>query len=145
MKWDQVCKCLSNFYAHHRGAHAGFHGRPIMPRSFSSVDSSTSNAFDRDLKQKQRDNAARSHKAWLDGEDAVDYNYFRQELAYRLVDRLDDIKREEGFPLALDIGMYNPKITSALFSTFGLLNNITRRFSILRCGSRISLQSNLFR
>lgn len=42
---------------------------------------------------------------WKDGEDVVDYNYFRREMAYRLVDRLDDIKREEGFPLALDIGM----------------------------------------
>ena len=36
----------------------------------------------------------------------MDYDYFRQEMAYRLVDRLDDIKREEGFPLALDIGTY---------------------------------------
>jgi NADH dehydrogenase [ubiquinone] 1 alpha subcomplex assembly factor 5 len=34
----------------------------------------------------------------------VEYNYFRKEMAYRLVDRLDDIKRDEGFPLALDVG-----------------------------------------
>jgi hypothetical protein len=74
-----------------------------MVRSFS-VESSTSNAFSRELKQQQRDNAARAHKVWKDGEDVVDYGYFRQELADRLVDRLDDIKREEGFPLALDIG-----------------------------------------
>jgi NADH dehydrogenase [ubiquinone] 1 alpha subcomplex assembly factor 5 len=33
-----------------------------------------------------------------------EYDYFRQEIANRLVDRLDDILREEGFPLALDIG-----------------------------------------
>ena len=79
-------------------------------RFFSSSDT-TNNAFDRQLKQKQRNNAARSHKAWLnqegdenEDEDVVDYNYFRQEMAYRLVDRLDDIKRDEGFPLALDIG-----------------------------------------
>jgi hypothetical protein len=57
------------------------------------------------LKKKQRNNAAGAHKVWKDGEDVVDYNYFRREMAYRLVDRLDDIKREEGFPLALDIGM----------------------------------------
>jgi hypothetical protein len=73
-------------------------------RSFS-VDTSTSTAFDRELKKKQRNNAAGAHKVWKDGEDVVDYNYFRREMAYRLVDRLDDIKREEGFPLALDIGM----------------------------------------
>jgi NADH dehydrogenase [ubiquinone] 1 alpha subcomplex assembly factor 5 len=36
--------------------------------------------------------------------DRQDYDYFRQELASRLVDRLDDIIREDGFPLALDIG-----------------------------------------
>lgn len=68
------------------------------------MDTSTSSAFDRDLKFKQRDNAARAHLAWRDGKDVVDYNYFRKEMAYRLVDRLDDIKRDEGFPLALDIG-----------------------------------------
>ncbi len=69
-----------------------------------SIDTSTSCAFDRDLKSKQRNNAARAHLAWKDGEGTVDYNYFRQEMAFRLVDRLDDIKRDEGFPLALDIG-----------------------------------------
>ena len=68
------------------------------------VDTSTSSAFNRDLKCKQRNNAARAHLAWKDGEDVVDYNYFRKEMAFRLVDRLDDIKRDEGFPLALDIG-----------------------------------------
>jgi NADH dehydrogenase [ubiquinone] 1 alpha subcomplex assembly factor 5 len=34
----------------------------------------------------------------------VDYEYFREEIALRLVDRLDDIRRAEGFPLALDLG-----------------------------------------
>jgi len=72
-------------------------------RSFA-VDTVTSSAFDRRLKCKQRNNAARAHLAWKDGEDIVDYDYFRKEMAYRLVDRLDDIKRDEGFPLALDIG-----------------------------------------
>ena len=77
-----------------------------------SIDTSVSKAFDRDLKKKQRDNAARSIRAWRSAEanasssddDIVDYDYFRQEMAARLVDRLDDIKREEGFPLALDVG-----------------------------------------
>lgn len=83
-------------------------------RTFA-IDTSTSSAFDRDLKQKQRDRAARTHNLWRntddrqeDGDDdIVEYDYFRQEMAYRLVDRLDDIKREEGFPLALDIGKFS--------------------------------------
>lgn len=79
-------------------------------------DSSVSKAFDRDLKQKQRDNAARSAKAWRSDDDAVDYNYFRKEMAYRLVDRLDDIKRIEGFPLALDIGSGSGQIYEAICS-----------------------------
>jgi hypothetical protein len=71
-------------------------------RQFS--DSSTSSAFNRDWKRLHRDNAARAHQSWKDGKDVVDYDYLRQEMAFRLVDRLDDIIREEGFPLALDIG-----------------------------------------
>ena len=76
-----------------------------------SSDSSVNKAFDRDLKKKQRDNAARSRRAWRSAasegtsdDDIVDYNYFRDEMANRLVDRLDDIKRTEGFSLALDVG-----------------------------------------
>jgi len=89
-----------------------------------SADASTTKAFDRELKRKQRDNAARSNKAWRlagtelgtddsssssndnddDDDDIVHYDYFHKEMAARLVDRLDDIKRAEGFPLALDIG-----------------------------------------
>lgn len=82
-----------------------------MRNRWFSSDSSVNKAFDRDLKKKQRDNAARSRRAWrsaaLDGtsdDDIVDYNYFRTEMANRLVDRLDDIKRTEGFSLTLDIG-----------------------------------------
>ena len=37
-------------------------------------------------------------------DDAIDYDYFREEIASRLVDRLDDIRRDGGFPLALDLG-----------------------------------------
>jgi len=76
-----------------------------------SIDTSVSKAFNRDLKTKQRDNAARSRRAWRsaalntkDGDDIINYNYFHKEMANRLVDRLDDIKRAEGFPLTLDVG-----------------------------------------
>ncbi|VEU35955.1 unnamed protein product [Pseudo-nitzschia multistriata] len=112
-------------------------GRNACARWFSvdasSSSSSTTLAFDRDLKRKQRDNAARSKKAWRsappkgsgekggdnnddDDDDAVDYDYFRNEMAARLVDRLDDIKRAEGFPLALDIGAGGGHIYRAICS-----------------------------
>jgi NADH dehydrogenase [ubiquinone] 1 alpha subcomplex assembly factor 5 len=87
----------------------------------SSTTTSTPKAFDRHVKRLQRDNAARARKVWRqtaaataaasknkenddDDDIIVDYEYFRQEMALRLVDRLDDIKRDEGFPLALDLG-----------------------------------------
>ena len=82
----------------------------------SSSDNSSTVAFDRNLKRLQRDGAARRHQAIWDGEtsttptaaeeDRVKYDYFREEIARRLVDRLDDIKIEGGFPLTLDIGTY---------------------------------------
>ena len=83
-------------------------------RFFSDAGSSTSKAFDRGVKTLQRDNASRAQQAWRDAKNAtendddevVEYDYFRAEMAYRLVDRLDDIKREEGFPLALDLGEF---------------------------------------
>mmetsp|Transcript_19160 Transcript_19160/g.53374 ORF Transcript_19160/g.53374 Transcript_19160/m.53374 type:complete len:438 (-) Transcript_19160:24-1337(-) len=91
-----------------------------------SVDTSTTKAFDRELKRKQRDNAARSKRAWRSGasnggddnddNDVVEYDYFRKEMAARLVDRLDDIKRAEGFPLALDIGAGEGHIYRAICS-----------------------------
>jgi len=88
-----------------------------------STNTSVSKAFDRNLKKKQRDNAARSRRAWrsaaLDDKsdiDTVDYNYFHNEIAIRLVDRLDDIKRAEGFPLALDIGAGTGHIYRAVCS-----------------------------
>lgn len=76
----------------------------LLKRSLSSTEASATHAFDRSLKRLQRDNAARAHEMWENVEDKTDYDYLRREIAARLVDRLDDIKREEGFPLALDIG-----------------------------------------
>ena len=71
----------------------------LLKRFFSSNIDSTTIAFDRSLKKIQRNNVAKSF-ANKSGE----YDYIRTELALRLVDRLDDIIRDEGFPLALDIG-----------------------------------------
>jgi NADH dehydrogenase [ubiquinone] 1 alpha subcomplex assembly factor 5 len=76
---------------------------------------SATHAFDRSMKRLQRDNAARAHRKWHGSypvtseastfpNEIVRYDYLRDEVAARLVDRLDDIRREEGFPLALDLG-----------------------------------------
>ena len=73
-------------------------------RSLSNDASSVTYAFDRSFKQRQRDNAARSAQKWSKDPDAVSYDYLREEIARRLVDRLDDIRRDEGFSLALDLG-----------------------------------------
>ena len=51
--------------------------------------------FNSSMKQQMRHNAAKLN-------DAKSYDYLREEVASRLVDRLDDVKRE--FPLALDLG-----------------------------------------
>jgi len=93
---------LSNFLLNLNRSYAS----GALLRSASSSQSVTA-AFDRKLKQRQRDNAARAHQIWHATEDLKDvqnYDYFRQEIATRLVDRLDDIKRPEGFSLALDLG-----------------------------------------
>jgi hypothetical protein len=71
-----------------------------QPTSVEHVD-----VFDNHLKKLQRDGAARSYKLWnSSSSNSIDYDYFRREIAHRLVDRLDDIQREHGFPVALDIG-----------------------------------------
>mmetsp|Transcript_26759 Transcript_26759/g.58043 ORF Transcript_26759/g.58043 Transcript_26759/m.58043 type:complete len:458 (+) Transcript_26759:206-1579(+) len=80
----------------------------------SNNSSSSMLAFDRSLKRLQRDGAALAQRKWRESAaaatgqqqeaDSVSYDYFREEIASRLVDRLDDIRRDGGFPLALDIG-----------------------------------------
>lgn len=59
--------------------------------------------FDRNLKRLQRDNAAVSRHR---------HEYMRDEVADRLVDRLDDIRRK--FPVAADIGCNTGNIARAL-------------------------------
>jgi len=75
----------------------------------SSGNMSVKTAFDRNLKRLQKDGAALAHLKYNTEhetcpDDPYDYDYFRREIAARLVDRLDDMKREGGFPLALDLG-----------------------------------------
>lgn len=63
-----------------------------------STHSSTTKAFNRRLKKIQKSNITKNTNY------IPQYSYFHQEIASRLIDRLDDIIRESGFPLALDIG-----------------------------------------
>ena len=70
--------------------------------SFSTKDGTSSNiVFDRNVKKLQRDGAAMAQKSWKQrasqtGEEVIEYDYFRDEIASRLVDRLDDINRPGG-------------------------------------------------
>jgi NADH dehydrogenase [ubiquinone] 1 alpha subcomplex assembly factor 5 len=80
--------------------------RPRLLRWQSDASGcSTHKAFHRSQKRQQRNNAARAAVAWRNNtasSDTVQYDYIRDEIASRLVDRLDDSKRS--FPLALDLG-----------------------------------------
>jgi len=50
----------------------------------------------------------------------MDYNYFLIEVANRLVDQLDNIIREDGSPLALDIGSRPGFVYWAIYSNDGM-------------------------
>lgn len=90
--------------------------------------SSTHNAFNRPQKRKQRDNAARAIKTWRTSKsnDVVEYDYIRTEIATRLVDRLDDMKR--AFPLALDLGAGSGHIYRAICANDALEGYDTEPF-----------------
>jgi len=71
--------------------------RVLSSSSSSSTINESSFVFDKEVKHIQRTSAANIVNS-------QDYDYIRDEVANRLVDRLDDIRQEAGFPLALDIG-----------------------------------------
>ncbi|TMW58684.1 hypothetical protein Poli38472_010243 [Pythium oligandrum] len=79
---------------------------PALRRSFSSMT-----VFDRAAKRQQRNNIA----ALANGDE---YEYLKDEVARRLVDRLEDIERE--FPLALDLGCGSGHIYKTLSADDGL-------------------------
>uniref|UniRef100_A0A6I8N686 Arginine-hydroxylase NDUFAF5, mitochondrial n=1 Tax=Ornithorhynchus anatinus TaxID=9258 RepID=A0A6I8N686_ORNAN len=72
--------------------------RPLGPGTLAFASSSSPaavNLFDRELKRKQKDWAARQP-------DCVQYDYLREEVGGQVADRVYDIARD--FPLALDVG-----------------------------------------
>ncbi|XP_054987084.1 arginine-hydroxylase NDUFAF5, mitochondrial isoform X3 [Sorex araneus] len=78
---------------------AGLRARNLSLREFASGPGSTSprtlNIFDRDLKRKQKNWAARLP-------DRMKFEYLKEEVGSRIADRVYDIARD--FSLALDIG-----------------------------------------
>lgn len=101
--------CVSSLLHHPAFSRCCYSNSSIRKEDNKSTGTDTSTAFNRNMKRLQRDSAARiychpSNRNESHKDDFVDYDYFQKEIAMRLVDRLDDIKKEEGFPLALDIG-----------------------------------------
>lgn len=90
--------------------------RCILSRNIFRLNSSGKEIiFDIKLKRLQKTQASLFHKKRRkkfetnnknnsENNEWIDYDYFRNEVAKRIVDRLDDIKLDKGFPLALDIG-----------------------------------------
>ncbi|EEC48918.1 predicted protein, partial [Phaeodactylum tricornutum CCAP 1055/1] len=86
-----------------------------------NAEASATHAFDRGFKRLQRNNAARMQQSWRNAsDDAANYDYVREEIASRLIDRLDDIKRDEGFPLALDVGSGPGYVYKAIWGVGGV-------------------------
>jgi NADH dehydrogenase [ubiquinone] 1 alpha subcomplex assembly factor 5 len=94
----------------------------------SNNNNSTHQAFDRIQKRQQRDNAGRAMQIWRETNSSsssdtttgiVEYDYIRDEIAARLVDRLDDSTRT--FPLALDLGSGPGHIYRAICSDDALI------------------------
>jgi len=101
-----------------------FTNNDIAQRHFSSkTDSGETAPFDLSVKLKQRTRAAESCRQYYNQyiqsqtttaqqqqhqdikKPILPYDYFHKEVAQRLIERLDDIcVREEGFPLALEVG-----------------------------------------
>ena len=94
------------------------------PSSFNVTSTSFSTSpqvvFDTAFKTQQRDTLASLQIKQLDAfdeetqEEAIRYDYLRDEIADRLVDRLDDLESGRQFPKAADVGCWNGHINRAL-------------------------------
>ena len=113
----RVTRCFRNFSIPYRAESYGF--STVSPEQENKSDqlmndSSSNFAFDREIKRLQKNGAATAYQKYREHDNAtkekgegvnfVNYDYFHIEIANRLVDRMDDINREGGFPLALDVG-----------------------------------------
>ena len=83
--------------------------------------------FDTAFKAQQRNTLAAVQLRQLaanDDEEATRFDYLRDEVADRLVDRLDDLESSRTFPLAADIGCWNGHVLRAV-ERRGRLKNAT--------------------
>lgn len=69
--------------------------RSCVPMQIKAAENTSINIFDRQAKFLQRERAARAP-------DVAVYDYLKEEVGYRLADRIFDIKRK--FKLAVDLG-----------------------------------------
>lgn len=115
-----------------------FGGRHKLSSSAAS-NNTQQNVFNREIKLSQRTGAA-----FLD---TTEYDYFKDEISRRLVDRLDDIKRESGFPLALDIGSGSGHIHRAIcaeesFEGFGGIGGVRKLVQMDFCEASLMRDEN---
>ena len=117
-QWSKLSiKQVCYFYAKKTnigGSNQLYHTTQVYSNTNKNDNTSSSTmAFDRKMKGLQRDAAARIHARYNnvemkeksnEGTNIYDYDYFQKEIALRLIDRLDDIVRDDGFPLGLNIG-----------------------------------------
>ena len=108
-------------------------------RMFSS-SSQGKDVFNKQVKLIQRTSAATATNS-------MDYDYFRDEVSRRLVDRLDDIRRENGFPLALDIGAGSGHVHRAIcadesFDGVGGIGGVRKLVQLDSCESMLMRDVN---
>ncbi|KAL7473001.1 hypothetical protein ACHAXS_013387 [Conticribra weissflogii] len=119
----------------YHGTHRNWSGKTTKNNSPSKEEA----PFDRHAKWRQRTRAAESCRNYYNNliqastspdnnkreKPTLPYDYFHKEVANRLVERLDDIcVREEGFPLALEIGAGAGFVHDAIVSDSTLYSDI---------------------
>ena len=91
---------------------------PYQLSSFTTTTTTPSQVvFDTAFKARQRDNLAARQSLLLkipDLEEAERFNYLRDEIADRLVDRLDDLDHARRFSKAADIGCWSGHVVRAV-------------------------------
>ncbi|CAH0479262.1 unnamed protein product [Peronospora belbahrii] len=102
------------------------HMAAILKHSVLRRPLSTAPIFNRAIKRQQRNNIALL-------ENSDEYEYLKDEVARRLVDRLEDIERE--FPLALDLGCGS----GHLYKNLSVDDGLGRVTKLIQCDSAENL------
>ena len=117
---------------------------PYQLSSFTTTTTTPSQVvFDTAFKARQRDNLAARQSLLLkipDLEEAERFNYLRDEIADRLVDRLDDLDHARRFSKAADIGCWSGHVVRAVERRPHLLSQNTLQDFALYDQSRNMLE-----